>query len=491
MAKIRTHYDNLRVARNAPDSVIKAAYKALCQTYHPDKFQGGNAEAERIMKLINTSYVVLIDPVKRAEHDAWIQEKEAYANQQHEKATFGETGEATEQTYQKQETKWKYTPPPTEPDLPEADISPHKWRRYFARQLDSFIFNLLLLIVIFVWLATNQSLPSVITNSNLSNEQIGLWIIIGSSFFAVILEFICLSIFDTTIGKALFRLRLVSDNSEPKYWRRSVAVCLQGMGAGIPFLSMIFMLKAAENLKKNGQTTWDRDTGFSVEAKPLGILRGVLLTVLMLFVFVAYSIIGEAGKNIASNQQSKQQVQVVQNTTPSTAEINCIGDCTNGQGKYTYADGETYSGDFKNGIREGYGTITLINGDKYSGEFKDGMPNGQVTFTSTNGDKYVGEYKDGVRNGQGTYISANGDKYVSDFKDGKANGQGTETLANGDKYVGEYKDSVKNGQGTYIYANGDKYVGEYKDDNMSGQGTFTKANGTIQSGLWENDKFVK
>jgi DnaJ-class molecular chaperone len=36
MTNIRTHYDNLKVARNAPDSVIKAAYKALCQTYHPD-----------------------------------------------------------------------------------------------------------------------------------------------------------------------------------------------------------------------------------------------------------------------------------------------------------------------------------------------------------------------------------------------------------------------------------------------------------------------
>jgi hypothetical protein len=32
MANIHTHYDNLKVARNAPVSVIKAAYKALCQT---------------------------------------------------------------------------------------------------------------------------------------------------------------------------------------------------------------------------------------------------------------------------------------------------------------------------------------------------------------------------------------------------------------------------------------------------------------------------
>jgi curved DNA-binding protein CbpA len=128
MANIRTHYDNLKVARNAPDSVIKAAYKALCQTYHPDKFQGSNAEAERIMKLINTSYTVLIDPVKRAEHDAWIRAQEAEVNQPREKATFGETGNGTEQEfYQKQETKWKYTPPPTDPEPPAQKQTSTNW----------------------------------------------------------------------------------------------------------------------------------------------------------------------------------------------------------------------------------------------------------------------------------------------------------------------------------------------------------------------------
>lgn len=75
--RFQTHYDNLKVARNAPDSVIKAAYKALCQTYHPDRFQGNKLEAERIMKIINRSYSELIDPDKRAKHDAWIKENEA------------------------------------------------------------------------------------------------------------------------------------------------------------------------------------------------------------------------------------------------------------------------------------------------------------------------------------------------------------------------------------------------------------------------------
>jgi len=76
MAKFKTHYDSLNVSRNAPTSVIKAAYKALCQNYHPDKFAGGHEMALRIMKVLNGAYAVLSDPDKRAEHDQWIDQQE-------------------------------------------------------------------------------------------------------------------------------------------------------------------------------------------------------------------------------------------------------------------------------------------------------------------------------------------------------------------------------------------------------------------------------
>lgn len=75
MEKIHTHYDNLKVARNAPPEVIKAAYRILSQKYHPDK-NPGSKDAERVMALLNTSYEVLSDPVKRKEHDLWIEQKE-------------------------------------------------------------------------------------------------------------------------------------------------------------------------------------------------------------------------------------------------------------------------------------------------------------------------------------------------------------------------------------------------------------------------------
>jgi curved DNA-binding protein CbpA len=71
LAKLRTHYDNLKVARDAPIEVIRAAYRSLSQKYHPDKNKD-NPRAAEIMAIINASYTVLSDPEKRKEHDAWI-----------------------------------------------------------------------------------------------------------------------------------------------------------------------------------------------------------------------------------------------------------------------------------------------------------------------------------------------------------------------------------------------------------------------------------
>lgn len=82
MSKIRTHYDNLKVARNAPDIVIKAAHKALLQMHHPDK-AADKAAAERITRILNEARDVLLDPVRRKQHDDWIREKERHHHSRH------------------------------------------------------------------------------------------------------------------------------------------------------------------------------------------------------------------------------------------------------------------------------------------------------------------------------------------------------------------------------------------------------------------------
>jgi hypothetical protein len=79
MGAIKTHYDNLQVARNASPEVIRAAYKGLTQRYHPDRHPDDRARCDRVMKIINEAFAVLSDPRKRAEHDAWITQQEAAA----------------------------------------------------------------------------------------------------------------------------------------------------------------------------------------------------------------------------------------------------------------------------------------------------------------------------------------------------------------------------------------------------------------------------
>jgi DnaJ-class molecular chaperone len=76
MPKVHTHYDNLKVARNAPPEVIRAAYKTLSQRFHPDR-NADNESATRIFQIISTAYEVLSDPAKRKEHDEWIARTEA------------------------------------------------------------------------------------------------------------------------------------------------------------------------------------------------------------------------------------------------------------------------------------------------------------------------------------------------------------------------------------------------------------------------------
>jgi hypothetical protein len=72
--KIHTHYDNLKISRNAPDEVIKAAYKALSQKYHPDK--NARPDASKVMAILNNSYAVLSDQQRRRKHDEWIASEE-------------------------------------------------------------------------------------------------------------------------------------------------------------------------------------------------------------------------------------------------------------------------------------------------------------------------------------------------------------------------------------------------------------------------------
>jgi curved DNA-binding protein CbpA len=76
LPRVQTHYDNLKVTRDAPPEVIRAAYRSLTLKYHPDR-NGDNDDTARIMRILNAAYDVLSDPARREEHDRWIADNEA------------------------------------------------------------------------------------------------------------------------------------------------------------------------------------------------------------------------------------------------------------------------------------------------------------------------------------------------------------------------------------------------------------------------------
>lgn len=65
----KNHYAVLGLLHTAEAVVIKAAYKALAQRYHPDRFPGDASYAMAKMEALNEAYAILSNPQKRQEHD--------------------------------------------------------------------------------------------------------------------------------------------------------------------------------------------------------------------------------------------------------------------------------------------------------------------------------------------------------------------------------------------------------------------------------------
>ena len=78
MRESATYYDILRVGPEAAPASVRTAYRRLAQKYHPDKLPG-NADAVRVMVMLNEAYGVLSDPHRRASYDRYIADEYAYA----------------------------------------------------------------------------------------------------------------------------------------------------------------------------------------------------------------------------------------------------------------------------------------------------------------------------------------------------------------------------------------------------------------------------
>lgn len=121
MEKPKTHYDNLKVSRDAPQEVIRMAYKALALKYHPDRNQECKDNV-KIMQALNASFEVLRDPSSRLAYDKWLEKQEA--NEISVNAPR-RSGQNNQNRTTSRANSAAYTPPPKEPgQTPESTSGP-------------------------------------------------------------------------------------------------------------------------------------------------------------------------------------------------------------------------------------------------------------------------------------------------------------------------------------------------------------------------------
>ncbi len=136
MTRIRTHYDNLKIATDAPIEVINAAYRGLCKKYHPDN-NPGNPDAARIMVILNAAYEVLSDTDKRKQYDQWIAEQRT--------DTKEDRNSGSESPYARSDLE----PESDYQERPGAyEKSGHSFGRHFADNWVLYVFSAIALIAI-------------------------------------------------------------------------------------------------------------------------------------------------------------------------------------------------------------------------------------------------------------------------------------------------------------------------------------------------------
>jgi hypothetical protein len=108
-----------------------------------------------------------------------------------------------------------------------------------------------------------------------------------------------------------------------------------------------------------------------------------------------------------------------------------------------------YEGQWKNGVYHGDGKLVImVEGGAEGKVMKGGARKDATDRKDYRKDSYTGEFKAGLRHGEGHYLYSNGDEYHGEFKRGKCHGHGTFVEAGGESvFIGEYKDSLRSGNG--------------------------------------------
>jgi len=160
-----------------------------------------------------------------------------------------------------------------------------------------------------------------------------------------------------------------------------------------------------------------------------------------------------------------------------TAQTNpkCIsGDCYNGFGTYVWANGNSYSGYWRDGQMSGQGTFCQKEGIVTKGKWVfDELLKVDTTYDFIQfAGKFTGLLKENKKSGIGKLYLSDGSIIEGKWENDQIVGKAKITYLNGNVYEGEIKDSIASGKGKTKYINGATYEGAYENGMPNGNGKY-------------------
>jgi uncharacterized RDD family membrane protein YckC len=274
-------YAILGVSKDAEDVVIKAAWRALAQRYHPDKFESSPEIAKKKMSDINMAYTVLSDRELRAEYDSRSANNRS-EDQHQDSPTGSEPPNSNSQNESQNADGLSFTP----------------FRRMFASWIDVTIY-FAIFIAFLSFLSDAQT--------KISDFAVFLWFVVALCVF----DAFFIALFGTTLGKWMLGLRLAGIDSPYVGVVRTLKRTLYKA----PFLIIpLLIVIPAIGYFKRRSTAWDDAAETIVSYRKNGILKDSFAVILVIFCLAANRIII---KTIEVGQSTQNQTAQYK-PTPAT-----------------------------------------------------------------------------------------------------------------------------------------------------------------------------
>ncbi|HHV16063.1 MAG TPA: DnaJ domain-containing protein [Gelria sp.] len=254
------YYVILQVDKHASPEVVNAAYNQLLSIHNP-----GSSENNRQIQLIQEAYEVLGDPQNRWHYDSWLDNQNIF-------------------------NSWeKHSPKLVGIDNNLESVSQVRpWVRYLARFIDIYAFGVILGFIIGIVCIFEEGAWEIL---ELPSAMLGIIIICLYPF----IEALFLSNWGTTPGKWMLNTKVLNKCGEHLSYMealiRSYRVAWQGLGLGLPIVSLVTSLIGYSNLKNNSITRWDANLETVVIHKKIGVTR-IIIAIIVIITFFALAIYG-------------------------------------------------------------------------------------------------------------------------------------------------------------------------------------------------------